>query len=694
MPILAFPNHPSLTYLVRFLLLGLLYAATAYVSLAYVPATSSGIPLVWPAAAVGLAGLFFWGLNLWTALACSLFFALVLHGESPALAAGLTVANTLEALIGAYTLAQLGFHPLLNRLHDSLAFVLTAFFASFLSATLIVGSAALFTGGMLDATTWLGFWIGHAVSILSFGPFFVRWGYRPMFSKTWREILVGTLVFGSTAALTLFAFWTEYDSLSGIPLLYLLVFPLTAAALRTGPRGISLSIFLITAISVSGIVWGSGSVTERIPATLFDAQILIGSISIIFLLFTSTTEERKEAVIALESHLLKLEDEYEKVYSEDKAKSEFIAVLAHELRNPLAAVLSGLEVLKLREKGSPEVHQMMDAHLAILVRLLDDLLDTTRISKNRFVLERETVRLQDVLERSLEMALPYLIERKHVFVRTVSGEDMWVYADPVRLEQIFVNLINNAAKYTPEGGRIQVSAELSHGEVVVRVRDNGPGIAPERMREIFEPFAGTAQRNGSSGGLHIGLSLAKRMVELHGGRIEVVSALGAGSEFIVYLPGANVSKTDTATKKTNAREQLSAETAPVSPAGARSLRVLVVDDNEAAASLLSTLLTHGNHQVAVAHTGHEALAAAERSRPDAVLLDIGLPDIDGYEVARRLRAQFGSEILLIAITGYGQSEDRERAKGAGFDEHLVKPVSIVDVERVLTRLKNSAYSFT
>lgn len=689
MPASLIPRNPSLAYVGRFLLLGVAYGAVAYLSLASIPPGPGGASLVWPVAAVGLAGLLFWGLNLWPALALSLFVTLMLRGYEPALAAGVTVGNTAESVAAAFALARLEFHPLMSRLRDSLALILVAFVTSFVSATVIAVSTALFWSGAFSNELWLGLWIGHAVSILSFGPFLVRWGHRPLFRKTWREILVGTLIFGSIALLSFFAFWTPHASVGGIPLLYLLVFPLIAASLRTGPRGISLALFLITTIGVSGVIWGYGPITKDTSSELFGVQMFIGALSLIFLLFTSTTEERKEAVVALEGHMHELEDEFEKVSSEDKAKSEFIAILAHELRNPLSPALSGLEILKLRERGSLEVHQMMGAHLNMLARLLDDLLDITRISQKKFTLKRETVKLQDVLDRSLEMALPHVAERRHAFTKDVAQEDLWVDADPVRLEQVFVNLLNNAAKYTQEGGQIRVSAGSEDGEVIVRVRDSGPGIAPERMGEIFEPFASGAQQNGSPGGLHIGLSLVKRMVELHEGRVEVVSEMGKGSEFIVRLPGSKTPPTVAADKKDNARERFSKEAVRDLAREAESTCVLVVDDNEAAASLLSTLLTHNKHRTVVAHTGEGALAEAERSRPNVVLLDIGLPDINGYEVAKRLRARFGGNLSIIAVTGYGQEEDREKAKQAGFDDHLVKPVSIVDVERVLVRLKKT-----
>lgn len=688
-----FPNSPTLTYLARFILMGLLYAGVAWVSFTFIPAGSSGAVLVWPVGAVGVAGLLFWGINLWPALTLSIFIVIVTRGYDIPLGVAVAISNTLEAVLGTYILMRFGFHPLMSRLRDSLALILAAFVATFVSAVAIAGSAALFYSGAWSTELWIALWVGHTVSLLTFGPFMLRWGYRPLFRKTWREVLEGIAVFGSIFVLCFLMFWTPHGSIAGISLIYILIFPLIWVSLRTGPRGTALALFMLVVVGTSGILWGYGPVTARATEALFGVQILIGTLSLIFILFTSITEERKEAVVALEGHVDQLEDALQKISIEDQAKSEFIAILAHELRNPLSPVLSGLELLKLREKGSLEVHRMMGAHLNTLARLLDDLLDITRISQKKFTLKPERVRLQDIIERSLEMALPYISARNHTFTKTVTSEDIWIDADPVRLVQAFVNLLNNAAKYTAEGGEVELIAERDGQEAVVVVRDNGQGIAGERMQTIFEPFAGGAQRQEGPGGLHIGLSLVKRMVELHQGRVIVESKIGSGSTFMVRLPAPTglvpLPKPIPETEHKQPRGRFSAEAMTEHAQAAGPIGILVVDDNETAATMLSTLLTHNGHTVTIAHTGFEALEEATRSRPQVVLLDIGLPDISGYEVAKRLRAQFGYEISLVALTGYGQDEDREKATQAGFDDHLVKPVSIVDVERALVRLKKA-----
>ena len=685
-----FPKHPSLTYFARFILLALVYAGISWISLTFIPAGTSGASLVWPVAAIGLAGLLFWGLNLWPALMLGIFAILMTKGYTPPLAAGVSFGNTLEALIGAAILLRSSFHPIMSRLRDTLGLVLAAFTSTFAGAFVIAGSAMLFYTPTFNADLLVGLWIGHTVSLLSFGPFVLRWGYRPGFRKTKKEILEGFAVFGVIFVLVFFMFWTPHGSLGGISLIYVLIIPLIWASLRTGPRGITLAIFMLTTVGLSGILWGYGPVSAHAEQALFGVQTLIGTLSLIFLLFTSLTEERKEAVRSLEDYVDQLEVALERISNEDRAKSDFIAILAHELRNPLSPVLSGLEILKTREHGSLDIHSMMGTHLNTLARLLDDLLDITRISQNKFTLKRELTTLQSILERSFEMAGPYLASRNHSFASEVPEEDIVIDADPVRLSQVFVNLLNNAAKYTPPGGAIRLTAAREGKEAVVRVRDNGQGIAASRLQEIFEPFAGGSPRQEGPGGLHIGLSLAKRMAELHQGTLEAHSGgVGEGSEFTVRLPLPAVTAPVLSKAKEKVRGRFSKEAMQAHAREAGPIGVLVVDDNEAAAQMLETLLTHNGHRVSIAHTGFAALEEAEKTRPQVALLDIGLPDISGYEVGKRLRAKYGFDISLVALTGYGQDEDRQKAADAGFDEHLVKPVSIVDIERALAKLKKA-----
>jgi PAS domain S-box-containing protein len=372
----------------------------------------------------------------------------------------------------------------------------------------------------------------------------------------------------------------------------------------------------------------------------------------------------------------------EQLIESDRRKDAFLAMLGHELRNPLAPIRNAIEVLRQHQSADPThkwAHAVIERQVKHMARLVDDLLDIARINQDKIELLREPVELGRVLRQAVETARPLIEGRLHALNITLPEETVWLDADPTRLGQVLANLLNNAAKYTNEGGRVDVRAELEPAEpgrcpgVAIRVRDTGTGIAPELLPRVFEPF--TQADNSlarTQGGLGIGLTLVKRLTEMHGGRVEAFSAgPGKGSEFVVHLP-------------TRARPMPDA--APRGPGDARkvSRMVYIVDDNpDTAESLALTLRLHG-HKVSAMHDGESALQALREKRPDAIVLDIGLPHMDGYEVARRIRAGAGgSDILLIALTGYGHAEDKQKARDAGFDCYLVKPVDPGKLEELL-----------
>jgi PAS domain S-box-containing protein len=362
----------------------------------------------------------------------------------------------------------------------------------------------------------------------------------------------------------------------------------------------------------------------------------------------------------------------------DRRKDEFLATLAHELRNPLAALRNALALLEVSEEDAAlraYARQMMDRQLGQLVRLIDDLLDVSRISRGKLELRRSVVELGAIVREAVDAARAQATER--ALALELPEEPLHVDGDPVRLAQVFGNLLHNAVKFTDPGGRIGVRLDRSGGDAVVSVVDDGVGIPPERLASIFELFA---QLDTSSerahGGLGIGLTLVKRLVEMHGGGVDARSeGLGKGSAFQVRLP------------------LVAAPARAAEPAGeARSappaaLRILTVDDNRDASDGLVLLLERAGHRVVTAHDGEQAVRAASELRPDAVVLDIGLPKLDGYEVARRIRAEaWGAKPVLVALTGFGQEADRRKAQAAGFDCHLVKPVDPRELLRTLATL--------
>ncbi len=363
----------------------------------------------------------------------------------------------------------------------------------------------------------------------------------------------------------------------------------------------------------------------------------------------------------------------------DRRKDEFLAMLSHELRNPLAAMSNAAHLLRLQPDKAPIQHQaraIIERQVGQLKNLVDDLLEVSRISTGRVQLRREPVAVSDIVERALETAQPLVEHRGHELTVSLPPQPIWLQADAARLEQVVVNLLTNAAKYTDEGGRIWLTVEDEGETAVLRVRDTGIGIAPELLPRIFDLFT-QAERSldRSQGGLGIGLCLVQRLVDLHGGSVEVSSVLGQGSEFVVRLPAISFGLPQFPSPLP--------PTATAQPHGKRC-RVLVVEDNVDAAQSLGDLLKVTGYEVGVAHDGPGGLEAVLDFRPDAVLLDIGLPGLTGLEVAKRIRElpEF-KHIVLVAMTGYGQEADRQRSQEAGFDHHLVKPADFGDVEKIL-----------
>ncbi len=411
-----------------------------------------------------------------------------------------------------------------------------------------------------------------------------------------------------------------------------------------------------------------------------------GKIRGVVIVFHNIEERRR-----LERELRSRADELARA---DRQKNEFLAMLAHELRNPLAPIANALSVLRLRQDAEaptpldPDLDwalSVMGRQVAHMTRLVEDLLDLARITRGKIVLRRQPVELAGLVAQAVESVQPLLTAKRHALSVTLPPETLVLQADPARIEQVLCNLLNNAAKYTSEGGRIELTAEVESrpeatapARVLIRVADNGIGIAPEVLPNVFELFH---QAEGSldraQGGLGIGLTLVRTLVELHGGSVEARSAgEGRGSEFLVRLPVAEV--LCKASEPTPKRDRVDAITTPTTK------RVLVVDDLADSAESLARLLRRWGHEVHIAHDGPSALLAATRTAPEVVLLDIGLPGMDGYEVARRLRddpARHG--IVLVALTGYGQSSDRRHARAAGFDQHLVKPVDVALLRSLL-----------
>lgn len=392
------------------------------------------------------------------------------------------------------------------------------------------------------------------------------------------------------------------------------------------------------------------------------------------ILFDDITERRRS-----EEDLRRLAAELAET---DRLKTEFLATLAHELRNPLAPISNGLQLMRVAAgdvQAQEKARDMMERQLRHLVRLVDDLLDIARISSGKVELRKERVDLQTVLGSAIETSMPLLTAAGHTLDVQVPDENLKIFADTTRIAQVVSNLLNNAVKYTPDGGRIELAVHREGDQVVVSVTDSGIGISPDALPLVFEMFTQVGRKlDRAQGGLGIGLALVRRLVELHGGSVTAESpGVGRGSTFTVRLPLA-----DAAT----APMPVHLPAAPTA-SGAPAFRVLVVDDNVDAAESLAALLELQGHETRVAHDGNQALSDAHDFRPEIVFLDIGMPGKDGYEVARELRAKPETQqAVLVALTGWGAQDDRARSRNAGFDHHLTKPAGLAEVEGLMSRM--------
>jgi signal transduction histidine kinase len=368
----------------------------------------------------------------------------------------------------------------------------------------------------------------------------------------------------------------------------------------------------------------------------------------------------------------------------NRNKDEFLAMLAHELRNPLASIHNAVQLMRNPQLPPPQLswaRDMIERQLGHLTRLIDDLLDVARITRGKINLAREPVPLSTVVARAVETVQPMLSRQGHELVQDICGEELLIDGDPTRLIQIVGNILSNAVKYTHAGGRIELTGSCTGEHIEIRIRDNGIGIEPDLIPTVFNLFAQASRADpGNQAGLGIGLALVKRLVELHGGEVEAYSAgLGKGSEFTLRFP-----------RLTSIAESASAPERPaavLAAAAAAQRRILIADDNRDALESLAQLLQLAGHEVYQAADGVQALAVASEMRPDVAMLDIGMPGLDGYEVARRIRAQdWGRGTTLVAVTGWGQESDRRRSREAGFDSHWVKPLDAQKLAALLGAL--------
>ncbi|MDQ3446721.1 MAG: MASE1 domain-containing protein [Pseudomonadota bacterium] len=640
---------------------------------------NSSATAVWPPTGIALAAVLLLGYRVAPAVLIGAFLVNITTTGSLLSSLGIASGNTLEAVVGAFLVNRYaGGIAAFNRARDILSFsFLAGLVSTAISATIGVTSLAL-TGyaetSQLGAI-WLTWWLGDAAGALIVAPLILLWGTTRNLGQLRQRPAESILLLLTIVAVGALVF--VYSGLNRYPLPFLCIPPLVWAAFRFGQREVATGVAILSAIAGWATVSGWGPfVMQSENESLLLLQAFMGTIAAMTLPVAALIWERK--AVELERGVLLERERAARADAEaaNLAKDEFLAMLSHELRNPLAAIGNATQVLVDLERQhafggrAVEIIHRQTKHLS---RLVDDLLDVGRVTAGKIVLTRLRVNLADVVEKSLAV---YLVAGRLQDYRTeVELAPVWVNGDADRLSQIIDNLLTNSIKYTPAGGLIRVQTLLDGDEAVMRITDSGIGIAPDLLPRVFDLFT-QEQRSldRAQGGIGVGLTLVRRLVELHGGRVDAYSeGVSKGSTFSVRLPRAESRRTE--------EPSLSPVVRPT-PA----MRILIVEDDADGREALRMQLVMSGYEVHEAIDGESGLELVQRLQPDVVLLDIGLPGLDGYEVARRLKS---AQICprLVAITGYGRPEDHERAMTAGFDQHLTKPVDYDELQRALESSK-------
>lgn len=616
---------------------------------------------VWLPTGIALAALLLGGHRLVPAVFLGAFLVNVTTHSSVTSSLGIAVGNTLEAVLGALLVERFaGGRAAFTSAGRILRFTLLAgLLATLVSAT--IGVTSLHLGGQAEdvalAPIWFTWWLGDAAGAVLLTPLIMLWWQNRRVEWLSHQAGEAFLLLAAIVLVASMAFF--HPAFARYPLEFLCLAPLVWAALRFGPRE------LATAVAVLAVIATAATSTYRGPfATLTTNESLV--VLQAFLILIATTA-LPMAALTVQSRALLQRERAARADADaaSRAKDEFVAILGHELRNPLAAISTAAAVLD-STAVAPEHRASLVASIRRqsqhLARLIDDLLDIGRMTANKLILHKEPLELADAVRRCVEsMTTARGLENGRV---ELALTPVWIEADPVRVTQIVENLTGNALKHTPVGQRIRVSVDDLGAVAELRVEDEGLGIEPELLPHVFDAF--TQGRQGldrRAGGLGLGLTLVRRLVELHGGTVEARSAgVGLGSSFVLRFPSAAAPAAPSI-----------ASAAP--GAAERPRRLLVIEDNPDARQTLCALLQALGHEVHEAGDGEAGVEAALRLRPDVVFVDIGLPRVDGYEVARRLRAAKTSS-HLVALTGYGRDEDVRKARDAGFDEHMLKPASL------------------
>jgi signal transduction histidine kinase/ActR/RegA family two-component response regulator len=626
--------------------------------------------LILPQIGLALAGMLLFGYKLWPAILFGHLIAIVTtRPDIEVLALVIACGYALQIVVSVFVMREFGFTMELNRLKNILILVSVALVLTTIEPTIAtIGQMMLTQLDLSPIHNWARAWGAGVFSVIVITPFLLSWypSSKVVKMRSHKERLEVVAAFLLLIAVNYLVFWTLWAQVIGIVVIFLLPAVLMWFAMRLHPQWLTLAIFVTAIQGIGGAIIAQVS-PSPVNEQLVAIEIYIGLVAAMLYMLAGIVEERRDA-------FRKLKQAYEASVASDKAKNDFIAILAHELRNPLAPVMSSLEFMKLQSKD-PQLDEVIDntlVHTDMMRHLLDDLLDMARLVQGKITLRKEHVELRSIMEHSIASVVDHAKSKNITLRYELPPARLRVSADPIRLKQIIMNLLNNACKYTQKGGTVELLYGINTDQLFISIKDNGVGIAPELQERIFEPFrqVGNAVRYGT--GLGVGLYLTKSLVEMHQGTIEVISeGADKGSTFTIYLP-----------YKQEAQPQVSIPTI-MNP---QTKKILIVDDNEAAANILQKLLTLHKHEVDVAYSGKGALEKASTFTPDVIFLDIGMPEMDGYQTAQKLRED-GWKGPIVALSGYGQESDKQQSKEAGFDHHLVKPVGIDDILALLSTLR-------
>ncbi len=650
--------------------------------------------ILFPATALALVVLFLEGLWLWPVAYLAALLSYFILDAPPLVLSVLPIAQTVQVALGAYLLRKEKIDPLFRRFRDIFFLHVTIFLISLvvpIITSLVYAMHATSSLGYYGIAPWSLRYAGTVFCFLIITPFLLRWLYKPRFGRTWFESLEIVVVFSVLVSLDYAFFTARVSSIGSVPLADLLLVPFFWIALRLRPRFVTLALLVTSLFAVSSLFYGPSILTpQAFAASLYQIEIFMMMLAIVFSIIVSLEEDRRLNRNLMHSQLATLENAVSRISSESRAKNDFIAVLAHELRNPLAPVVSAIDLLKLKPNlGQDEMEtlEMMEDRMQTVKRLLDDMLDISRISEGKINLKKARVDLDAVAKHAILSTSHHLHERHQLLIYKGPEAPLLVEGDQVRLEQVISNLLTNASKYSDPGDQITLTLSADGDDALIVVTDQGVGIDPSVLSDIFIPFHQVELGARTKKGLGIGLALVRSFVEIHGGTVTASSkGIGKGSQFTIQLPRL---KSHTATSASGTSEPLKASGEQshltATTTHKHGLKVLIVDDNDDAAWSMGRLLEIQGCLVSYAYDGKQAVQKTLDMSPDIILLDLGLPDVDGYAVAKTMRAR-GFHGKIIALTGYSGEEIREKGSHVGFEHYVVKPASIGELKRIIPEI--------